>query len=135
MKTLTTQTMRKPLQTGFRFEGAACYGPLFNEYGKRRAPIVHTKRQHGARRRERIRRATPKWVDQQKIRDLITEAAELTFDTGHLYVVDHIVPLESKLVCGLHWHVNMQVMHWKENAQKGAWTWPGMPMEQLELEI
>ncbi len=45
---------------------------------------------------------------------------------GH-YRVDHIVPLSSKLVCGLHTHTNLQVITCRENQAKGNHFWPGMP--------
>ncbi|SEB24760.1 hypothetical protein SAMN05192564_11511 [Paraburkholderia sartisoli] len=69
----------------------------------------------------------------EAIRAMYREAARLTRETGEMHVVEHIVPLAGKLVCGLHWHMNMQVMHWKPNATKGWGFWPDMPFEQLEL--
>ncbi|MGP8437137.1 hypothetical protein ACT2FY_13160 [Paraburkholderia fungorum] len=107
-------------------------GPLFVPV-KRRSPILRTSRQHGMRRRARERRATPPWVDKTKIRAIYAEAERLTRETGEQYVVDHIVPLAGKLVCGLHVDWNLQITHWLPNARKGWMTWLGMPFEQLEL--
>jgi hypothetical protein len=107
-------------------------GPLFIVQ-KRRAPVIHGGTSGGKRRRARERRNTPKWADLAAIRAMYREAARLTKTTGEMHVVDHIVPLDGKLVCGLHWHVNMEVMHWLPNAKKGWGTWPDMPFEQLEL--
>lgn len=61
------------------------------------------------------------------------EAKRLSKLTGEMYVVDHIVPLDGKLVCGLHVPWNMRVIHWRENAVKSWHTWPDMPFEQLEI--
>lgn len=110
-------------------------GPLFIVQ-KRRAPIIHGGTLGGKRRRRREAQATPKWLTPWQrawIRALYREAARLTLETGELYVVDHIVPLEGKIVCGLHVSWNMRVTHWRVNAKKGWGTWPDMPFDQKEL--
>lgn len=53
-----------------------------------------------------------------------------------VYVVDHIVPLQSPLVCGLHTHTNLEVVRYRRNRVKSNWLWPGMPAlgwEAIEL--
>lgn len=111
-------------------------GPLFI-VNKRRAPVIHGGTLGGKRRRQRERKNTPKWAQQgemkAKVRALYREAKRLTRETGEMHVVDHIVPLDGKIVCGLHWHVNMEVMHWLPNSKKGWGTWPDMPFEQMGL--
>ncbi|PQV51836.1 HNH endonuclease signature motif containing protein [Paraburkholderia sp. BL21I4N1] len=110
-------------------------GPLFIVQ-KRRAPVIHGGTLGGKRRRRREKRATPRWLtpaQKLEIRKLYLLAEALTEARGELWVVDHIVPLDGKLVCGLHVPWNMRVLHWLENSKKGWGTWPDMPFEQLEL--
>jgi len=64
-------------------------------------------------------RATPAWANKQKIEEFYYTANMLGMHTGEAYHVDHIVPLKSKLVCGLHWEGNLQILTAKENMAKG----------------
>jgi hypothetical protein len=73
-------------------------------------------------RRARKIQATPNWLskeDLQLINDIYKKARELTEMTGELHVVDHIVPLKGRDVCGLHVPWNLQVLPARVNLKKG----------------
>lgn len=53
---------------------------------------------------------------------------------GRDVCVDHIVPLNSALVCGLHCADNLQIMTVQENSKKSNFWWPDAPFEQIEME-
>lgn len=72
------------------------------------------------RRRARKLRQMPPWADHEKIRQFYALAKELTEQTGIEHEVDHIVPLQGKLVSGLHIETNLQVLPKKANRAKGA---------------
>ena len=82
----------------------------------------------------RIWDATPLWAEREKTVAVYREAARRR-EQGEDVVVDHIVPLSNPLVCGLHWHGNLQVIDRQANAHKSNHHWPDMPFQQLELEI
>lgn len=72
-------------------------------------------------RKRRHRSATPKWVtvDEKKlIRQMYLEAQRLTKLTKERYVVDHVYPLISDQVCGLHTLKNLRIMTQEENLKK-----------------
>ena len=72
-------------------------------------------------RKRRHREATPKWVSlEQKLamRKTYLTAMQLTKITNERYVVDHIYPLISSVVCGLHVPWNLRVMTQEENLRK-----------------
>lgn len=72
-------------------------------------------------RKRRHRDATPKWITtghKLAMRQLYLQAMELTKLTGERYVVDHIVPLISDVVCGLHVPWNLRVITQDENLRK-----------------
>lgn len=66
--------------------------------------------------------ATPTWANLDEIKKIYAEAFML--DGVH---VDHIVPLRSKLVCGLNVSCNLRIITAAENFAKGNRYWPDMP--------
>lgn len=71
-----------------------------------------------ARRNATKLRATPAWANHDAIRAVYAEAARLTLATGVRHEVDHIVPLRSAAVCGLHWEANLQILTSAANKKK-----------------
>lgn len=72
-----------------------------------------------ARKRAAKYTATPLWADPKAIKAIYADARRLTKETGVLHEVDHIVPLKSPIVCGLHWEGNLQVLPSIQNRIKG----------------
>ena len=81
--------------------------------------------------RDSLRRAAKKnaqvsWANSKAIME-IYEIAELCQETlGYEFQVDHIVPLQSIKVCGLHCEANLRVITKRENLIKGNRVWPDM---------
>lgn len=78
-------------------------------------------------RRAMKRLAIPGWANQFFIREAYALARTRTDLTGVEWHVDHIVPLQSPLVCGLHCEGNLQLLPGKINTSKGNRYWPEMP--------
>jgi hypothetical protein len=78
-------------------------------------------------RRRRVRVAMPAWASLPRIRDFYVAARAVSRLTGVPRHVDHIVPLKSNLVCGLHCEDNLQILTQAHNCSKHARHWPDMP--------
>lgn len=70
--------------------------------------------------------ATPKWANRFFIDEAYHLARLRTKMLGFPWHVDHIVPLRSKLVCGLHVENNLQVIPGRANHLKNNRHWPDM---------
>lgn len=81
----------------------------------------HLCRVNESKRRAAKLAAIPKWVDFEKISEIYAEAR---LKGMH---VDHIVHLQSDLVCGLHVQHNLQLLTPAENLSKRNRFWPDMP--------
>jgi hypothetical protein len=86
-----------------------------------------------ARRRSQKHLATPRWADPVAIFSYYALAKDLTKKTGVKFSVDHMVPLRSPLVCGLHVENNLQVIELSRNSAKRNRFWPDMPEEQCPV--
>lgn len=66
-------------------------------------------------------KATPEWLtreQKEQIKLIYSEAKFKTKEDGLLRHVDHVVPLKSKKVCGLHVPWNLQILLAQENMKK-----------------
>lgn len=76
-----------------------------------------------AKRRASKLQAIPMWANKEHI-DSIYYLASINRKVGYDVQVDHIVPLQSKLVCGLHCESNLQLLQGSDNMTKGNRHWP-----------
>jgi len=63
-------------------------------------------------------KATPSWSEKELIEKVYLKA------TDYGAHVDHIVPLKSEVVCGLHVWANLQLLPPTDNISKGNRFWP-----------
>lgn len=132
------------LSAGYKYEVDVHAQRLANKryYAANKAKLAERYRENAARwlkqnpeksaakkaeRRFRKARAAPAWANKFFISEAYHLAQLRTKLTGFLWEVDHIVPLKSKLVCGLHVEHNLAVIPSRENSSKGNRFWPDMP--------
>lgn len=73
------------------------------------------------RSKRRLLKSVPVWADKAKIKTVYEKAAQLCFE------VDHVVPIVSDSVCGLHVWENLQLLEATLNRRKSNKYWPDMP--------
>ena len=74
-----------------------------------------------AARKKVIKQRTPTWLtdfDKLKIKCIYSVASMLTRENKESWHVDHVIPLQGKLVSGLHIPSNLQWIRGKENIGK-----------------
>lgn len=85
-------------------------------------------------RRDRIILATlsvPPWIKPSAFKALEAERDFRTAATGVPHVLDHIIPVDHPLVCGLTVPWNMQVIDAPANARKGNKLHPAFQIEMF----
>lgn len=104
----------------------------FHERNKEQRASAHSewaknnkglRRASGARHKAAKLQATPAWVDHEAIKAVYKEAVRIQQHTGIRMHVDHIVPLQHDLVCGLHVPWNLQIIPGALNESKRN-KWP-----------
>jgi len=88
------------------------------------------KRASTAKRRAVSLQAVPAWADLTAIKNVYRWAKEITASTGIECQVDHIIPLQSPVVCGFHCWENLRLVTAASNKSKGnKWdtNWVGYP--------
>lgn len=88
---------------------------------------THLVRMYDANRRAQQLKATPIWSDVEEVRDIYRQCKDIQEATGIEYHVDHVIPLNNALVCGLHSHTNLQILKAVDNLSKSNRVWPDMP--------
>jgi hypothetical protein len=82
--------------------------------------------QHQRLRAAGAKRAQPQWADKSRMKAIYKEA-RLRRASGEQCHVDHIVPLISAFVSGLHCEANLRIISAAENQSKSNRHWPDMP--------
>lgn len=91
-------------------------------------------RANSSARRALQRNAVPSWVDSRAVQLIYSKAIEMSGLLNVRLTVDHVVPIKSPYVCGLHVQDNLQLLSFSDNAAKGNRFWPDMPEITPELK-
>ena len=97
--------------------------------GSKRARLSGRAALYDAKRRAAYLRAIPKWygLEKEAILAIYAECKQISLMSGVKHAVDHIVPLQSPIVCGLHAIANLRIITFSENTAKLNRHWPNMP--------
>lgn len=96
---------------------------------KRRADLPEEKIVYEQNRRAAKKQALPSWAKskamQAEFKSIAQHRQWLDDNTNRSHHIDHVVPLQSDFVCGLHVPWNLMVLSSEDNVSKNAYWWPG----------
>ncbi len=78
----------------------------------------HRYRMYSSNRRAIKLNSTPSWNNKSEVEKIYRHARRLSLWLGEEFEVDHIVPLKSKIACGLHCESNLRIISKLENRVK-----------------
>lgn len=111
----------------YREKRAHCLAVANDYYRRTRPEFIAKQRKHTRLRAERVKRATPPWATPFFIAEARDLARRRTQALGFAWHTDHIIPIQSAIVCGLHCEQNIRVIPAHENHAKDNSVWPDMP--------
>jgi len=114
VKVLDEFYFRNDSQT-YRTDCKSCRKKTVSQYKKDNKGVVNA---YANKRRTQKLHATPAWADEEVIKEIYSEAQRLQEALGIDLHVDHIIPLQGELVCGLHVASNLQVIPAALNVRK-----------------
>jgi len=101
------------------------------EYVKRNRGKINS---YNAANQRKLVARRPKWANKSKIRKVYDKAHILRKNYWDVQV-DHIVPINSDIVCGLHCESNLQITLTEYNARKKNYWWPDHPSDNMSSAL
>ena len=114
-KQMNSFSKNKDSKDGLRSYCKDCDNAYQAQYRKDNPHTVNAKvaKRHAAKLQR-----TVAWANLEAIKEIYRDASDLTKLTGISFHVDHIIPMQGKLVSGLHVETNLQILSIHENCSK-----------------
>ena len=137
MKNKYTGKPCKNGHNGVRYKSTkACVECALVRAGRNRKnnPDYHADYQKEWKRTKKIKQATPAWIDEGEIERLYQERDRVSYSRKMEFEVMYVIPLRSKVVCGLHVASNMKLVS-KSLAKLKGWKFDSKKISNEQLEL